>query len=493
MSATTFRAQPLRAPLNDHAISSLKELAKDRSRTIKLAKYLKDASEHLAQSVDQLNEAGYDRRVKYERQRKRRDGEDNGDDAAEQEHEEFQEKVETLTNKMDMSIRAIVDDQVWLEDLPNAIKETVNKAGQSSTQTQQSSSFNPTPMRSGRRTVEDEDEDHEEEDENNNNNNRILQTQSAPHPSDAPHILLAAELQKQNKNWSSKTPTEKYAHHNFYTGFKRLLYDALHPGENQPPMPDPGLWFAAEEGREVISSQRRHRNRDGGGSDSEGSDFEIASETTRIKCPITLLPFQEPVTSRKCNHSYEKEAILDMLRTSKDYVPLDREQLVELTQISHRGERARREKEMQVHMVKCPECRVPLTESDLEPNLPLKRRVQRLLAHAQQRNRDETATSDVDEDEDDFDGVRGTQRIPLGLTSSPVAPSTAKSKRNYKAERLSASVVPQTQMSSRPATARFGSRPGTAQSGNEIGTPSGTQLPSSTARTTTILELGDDD
>ncbi|KAK5256385.1 hypothetical protein LTR40_010365, partial [Exophiala xenobiotica] len=177
MSATTFRAQPLRAPLNDHAISSLNELAKDRSRTIKLAKYLKDASEHLAQSVDQLNEAGYDRRAKYERQRKRRDGEDNGDDAADQEHEEFQEKVETLTNKMDMSIRAIVDDQVWLEDLPNAIKETVNKAGQSSTQTQQSSSFNPTPMRSGRRTVEDEDEDHEEEDENNNNN-RILQTQS---------------------------------------------------------------------------------------------------------------------------------------------------------------------------------------------------------------------------------------------------------------------------------------------------------------------------
>ena len=472
MASTTFQAQPLRAPLNDHAISSLKELAKDRSRTIKLAKYLKDASEQLAQTVDQLNEAGYYRRIKYERQRKRRDGQEDGDNAADQEHEQFQKKVESLTNKMDMSIRAIVDDQVWLEDLPDVIKETVNKAGQSSTQTQQSS-FDPTPMRSGRRTIADEDEDEEEEEDENN---RILETQSAPHPSDAPHILLAAALQKQNKTWSTKTPTEKYAHHNFYTGFKRLLYDALHPGEEQPPMPDPGLWFAAEEGREVISSQR-HRS---GGSDSEGSDFEIASETTRIKCPITLLPFQDPVTSRKCKHSYEKEAILNMLRASKDHVPLDQEQLVELSQISHRGERARREKEMQVRMVKCPECNVPLTEGDLEPNLPLKRRVQRLLSRAQQRNRAETATSDVDEDEDD-DGVRGTQRIPVGLTSSPVAPSTARSKRNFKAERLSG-VVPQTQLSSRP---------GTAQSGS--GTPSGMQPPSSTARTTTILELGDDD
>ncbi|KIW41192.1 uncharacterized protein PV06_06771 [Exophiala oligosperma] len=501
MATSAIQPQPLSAPLNEDAVASLQALAKDKTLTTKLAKYLKDASEHLAQTVDQLNEIGYDRRIKHDKHRKRRDANDEGHDDAERDFEEFQAKVETLTNKMDMSIRAIVDHQIWLEDLPNAIKEAAGKAdGPSSTQTQQS--YNPTPLSPTRRTIPDDDDDEDDENDDEDDEggrpsrtttrNSTRSQPAAPRPADTPHVLLSEALQKQHREWSSKTPTEKYAHHNFYAGFRRMLYDALHPGEEQPPMPDPGLWFAAEEGRDILLSQRPRRGGGGGGDGDESSDesdVEIARETTRIKCPITLLPFQDPVTSQKCKHSYEREAILGMLRTSRDHAPLSSDQLHELSQITHRSERSRREREMQTRTVKCPECNVPLTRDDLEPNLVLKRRVQRLLALAAKKNREETATSDVDDDEDENGlDVQGTHRRPVGLGSSPVIPSTTEGRKQFKAERLSG--------------VRGGRRLGGAdddddddddENSSRLGTPSRNQLPPDSTMTTTILELGDDD
>jgi len=43
----------------------------------------------------------------------------------------------------------------------------------------------------------------------------------------------------------------------------------------------------------------------------------VASERISIKCPLTLLPMKDPVTSQKCPHSFEKEAILSMINASE--------------------------------------------------------------------------------------------------------------------------------------------------------------------------------
>lgn len=45
-------------------------------------------------------------------------------------------------------------------------------------------------------------------------------------------------------------------------------------------------------------------------------ELTVASERISIKCPITLLPMKDPVTSTKCPHSFEKEAILSMINVS---------------------------------------------------------------------------------------------------------------------------------------------------------------------------------
>jgi mRNA (guanine-N7-)-methyltransferase len=469
MASAAFEPQPMKAPLNDAAISSLRDLIRDKTLDTKLHEHLKYAVEQLTEVAGALNDVGFSRNHKYEREKAKRQLSSAEDDQQQEEavaemdraHQEFQTKVASLTQKMDTSIRSVIDDQIWLDDLPGMISEAVNKAEDASlTQTRtQSQPTQRRRRREGRSSSqsgggEGEGEGEGEEVEGEEDDPEARPRTDAPHPADAPHILLAAALQNHGRTWSSKTLTEKYARNNDYRGFYRVLYDARHPDESAPPMPDEGLWFAAEEGRDVVPA---------GSDGEEEEDIEIEKETVRLRCPITFLPYVDPVTSTKCHHSFEKAAILDMLRGSREYVPFTTEQLIELQNVGrNRGERERREQAMRVPQVKCPECNIPLTETDLQPNPALKRRAQRLVAQAGRNAKDATATSDIDEDseeeddDDDDDVVRGTQRRPVGLGSSPVPPGAKKRKslaRPVKAERL-ASVVPQTQLSARGPSSR---------------------------------------
>ncbi|EXJ90752.1 hypothetical protein A1O1_03856 [Capronia coronata CBS 617.96] len=518
MSSTTFEPQPLIAPLNDRALAALENLASGDST---LGTHDKKLRDHLLAAVDQLteltgrlNDRAYERRVRHEReqarrrqqrqeqQQDRRDGsatktESNvADDAeanaeADQAHQQFQQKADTLTKRMDLSIRAVIDDQTWLDDLPATIQQTVTAARNSSSQTQQTQTqqtLGPTPMQSARRSSGDNvDGDGDGEDDDNDNDNEEREQKPATQADamqdvETPHILLAAALQEQSRTWTSRTLTERYAHHNDYKGFYRVLYDAKHPGESAPPMPDERLWFAAEEGRELISTQRaarpqRHhtsnstshaqRRHIGNGNsqntdndeeeDDDDDEIEIASESVRIKCPITFLPYVDPVTSLKCNHSYEKSAILSMLSTAHDHAPYTPDQLAELDRIDRRSDRARREREIRVPQVKCPECDVSLTAADLKPNPALKRRVQRLLAKAQRRKRDgdiaTTSDVDMDDDQDDQDDEVNVEvdveedHDAEDLDAGSAGAATArKNLRPLKRERT-ASVIPQTQLS----------------------------------------------
>ena len=48
----------------------------------------------------------------------------------------------------------------------------------------------------------------------------------------------------------------------------------------------------------------------------DDEDLIVASERISTKCPLTLLTMKDPVTSQKCPHSFEKEAILSMINAS---------------------------------------------------------------------------------------------------------------------------------------------------------------------------------
>ena len=107
--------------------------------------------------------------------------------------------------------------------------------------------------------------------------------------------------------------TTSYAQNNDYIGFKRLVYDAQFPDDDAPPMPHSSTWFPDQSPDTATSGALAVT----GSQPAPGNDeLTVASERISIKCPITLLPMKDPVTSTKCPHSFEREAILSMINDS---------------------------------------------------------------------------------------------------------------------------------------------------------------------------------
>jgi E3 SUMO-protein ligase NSE2 len=492
--ATTFAAQPLAAPLNDEALRALRELvperdqralpATERGRHLPSKRYtesrdlLRNAAELLASSTGDINDRAYTQKTKYlkrkvrkEKERAENPAEPEDEDtaaaeaAADARYEEFQRKTEELTRLMDTSIRGVIDDLNLLEGYPDTVKNVAEKVFDAAAlQRRRFEAAHAEPhRRRGHQSRTSEEGDEQMDDEEEEPEERASSRSQRPplDESETPHNQFSQAVADQKYRWDSQTLTERYAHDNYYKGWKAALWDAQNPGDQPPPMPHESMWFASEEGRAAragILSTQQGRSRTGAdpsctepGDDSE-SDIEISAANVHLKCPLTLLPFKIPMTSRKCNHSYEKDAILQML--AKSPVPLSAAQEGELRNMRDRGRREARRAEMlaqQPRRVRCPDagCSMDINgEEDLYENQLLKRRVARYMARQAQ---DAAATSDVDDDEEDeeVDVIRGTQRKPVGLGSSPVPASTGKSRR-IKNERLSMlrgrdSVVPDSQ------------------------------------------------
>ena len=189
---------------------------------------------------------------------------------------------------------------------------------------------------------------------------------------------------------------------NDYKNFKRAVHHALHPGENAPPVPHPNTWF-----KEASSSRRLNNSTDNTNNADESSDDEviIQSATTTLKCPLTLKYFNEPYSNHVCNHSFEKEAILDYHRINGvTFIPS-----------SQRGQPASRSEKQ----VKCPQTGCEKVSSQISRDIALSNLLQMLALKdfyddvllARQVKRALKRDAQQDDDDGDDDHVpRGTQR-----------------------------------------------------------------------------------
>ena len=105
---------------------------------------------------------------------------------------------------------------------------------------------------------------------------------------------------------------------NDYRQFKQVVHDAQHPGDDAPPVPRARTWFPEENANQGSSSRRRRNNTTDNTSNADDSDDDIviSRATTNLKCPLTLRIFEEPFTSNKCKHTFEKKAILEYIQNS---------------------------------------------------------------------------------------------------------------------------------------------------------------------------------
>ncbi|KAJ9491329.1 hypothetical protein VN97_g1936 [Penicillium thymicola] len=394
-------------------------LASRHLRTLRT--HLQHATEKLTHSGGEVNERLSDARIRYEKlkeARRRQGDEDVDDDESNEEYQRLAEaetRVDAITAQMEEKTRLIVDSEIKLQGLTDAMGQIEREEGETVAaalgvrQTRQ--------QRARQRANADEDADGTEDPTDgdyDDEQEREMLERNAQNP---PSRKLVDKLTENVQKWDELSLTERYASNNSYIGFYRMVHDSKFPGDDVPPLPHSSTWFEhMEDANTQSGAQTRTRNQNRRASPA-GSDDDIAIERERIslKCPLTLTPYQDPVTSTKCPHSFEREAIMDMIKRSPTTIA---------PPASRRGQR-------RVHVVKCPVCSIPLTEDDLRPDPVLLRRVRRAQELQEREEEDDhlegdgrkrkdhstgiTLGSDVESDDDamDVDAPPPSQHIKM--------------------------------------------------------------------------------
>ncbi|PYH65567.1 SUMO ligase MMS21, partial [Aspergillus vadensis CBS 113365] len=408
---TTLSQQPTTAP----ALSAL--LATHTSSTLKT--HLQHAQEKLTDAAGEINERLTDakERSKKAKERKRNlrqrsasennnDGDGEGDGSEDEDEEggieEFEERVKATTKVLEETIRGVIDKEVRGEEvgrviagLEGGVVERMRARGVRRSQ-------RGVQLRRRRgRGDEDGSEEEEGEGEEEEGGDAEEDEEGA-----VPFLAqFEGELQGKMEEYNGMSLTRRYTTNNSYIGFYKIIHEAKHIGDEIPPPPHPSTWFSHLEDPHSQPPSHHHpststttttststrqtktttttRSHPRHPSPSASEDDEIAIQTERIslKCPLTLLPFRDPVSSTKCPHSFEREAIYTMISGSNQMVPDPRGS-------SGSGGGCGRARK-RVRSVKCPVCEVQLTEFDLRSDPVLVRRVKRAeMAELRERERE---------------------------------------------------------------------------------------------------------
>ncbi|KAE8419094.1 zinc-finger of the MIZ type in Nse subunit-domain-containing protein [Aspergillus pseudocaelatus] len=358
------------APLHTTAQNKLLSLLKSQSlRPLKT--HLQHAEEKLTDSAGEVNERLTDARVRLQRLKERRGERENFDEREEdgvqrqqEDTDDWEERLRELegrvggvTERLEARMRGTIDGEVRVDGLVGVLGTVEREVEQDGSS--ERSMRRRTRGRGGEEDDDEDDEDYEEAER---------EDESVP-----PSRRLDELLGENYVEWDKRSLTQKYSSNNAYIGFYRIIHEAKHPGEDIPPLPHASTWFSHLEDPTKASAQtpdssvwRTRRRRSPSPADSD--EIAIESERISLKCPLTLLYFQDPVTSTKCPHSFEREAIEDMIAHSSTTVPAPQP-------AGAAGRSARR-----VRSVKCPVCSVVLTAADLRSDPVLVRRVRRYEA-----------------------------------------------------------------------------------------------------------------
>ena len=296
--------EPTSYPLNNNAQNALHDLQRNH-KLESLKTRLQKANDHLTEAAADVNDRLHAKAVKQEKVKKRREaatsqGSNGVDD---EEYDELKIATDDMTETLEQRVRNIIDAKAEVLNIETALKEldenaTNNRGFIAPTQ----STIGASQFRGSKRRRQGGGGENEDENE----------TQK---PSESAGLLgtLQRKIAEHTSEYQTSSLAQRYAAHNDYVGFKRIVHDARHPGDNAPPLPHASTWFPSEGGLTHDASFSRH----GSTQIDDDDDLEVASERISTKCPLTLRVMKDPVQSTKCPHNFEKEAILEMINLSE--------------------------------------------------------------------------------------------------------------------------------------------------------------------------------
>jgi len=380
------RYEPLLQPLNAAAQRKLNNLLNTHSSQAlddllnKAVSILQDNVYGVTESVaaDESNIAR--QKARYEKQGVPDEAEAERLQRLTKELEEMKTKVDQMSERMNASIKKVIDDQANLNSIRDSMTEVANDA-----MVDDMDVLQPRSSRRRPRNEDDDDDDDEEDDTYadftpTDPAGGPTQTQPATQRRTAqPTKSFRDKLSRKREKYTSYTARQRYGNNNDYRAFRKGWHEAAYT-DTAPPLPSESTWFAATQ-----VPQPGVTTRSGAAASDSEDDIAVSRETISTRCPLTLAEFVDPVTSRKCPHSFEKSAIESLINES----------VVNGTQ-TRRGAAAAEK------VVQCPvpACSSLLTLADLHEDMVLKRKIQRLQRAAR-----------VAEDEDEEHGREGVVEI----------------------------------------------------------------------------------
>ncbi|KAL2044665.1 hypothetical protein N7G274_002439 [Stereocaulon virgatum] len=403
-------------PLNEAAQRALQNLPRNHKLDA-LKTRQRAANKHLTQAAADINDRLQDKTAEFERRRRNLEKQSSHHSIEEDPIlDDMRRNVDDMTERLDASVRKIIDASAEVEGMERALRgllEDVSNTGSYGGATQSTVGASQARPRRRRQGVGSDDEESDFGDEAT----QIVGV------NDSVMAALKQKIAEQRAAYQKMSMSHRYASHNDYIGFKKIVHDAHYPEDKAPHMPHASTWFPSESPDPSHPATRAAAA--AGDAIEDDDDLAVASERVSIKCPLTLLPMKEPVTSQKCPHSFEKGAILDMINRSD----------ITLEGSGRRGVKA----------MKCPVCVVLLTANDLREDPVLIRKIKRIQAAQNAQN---------DEYSDDEDISRQTR--PAGgqtglISSSPAMTRTPKLKTERQSQAPSiqsrqVSMVPNTQI-----------------------------------------------
>lgn len=301
-------------PLDAEAIRALRDLQGRSVNDVK--KHSKQAVSEVITAAESVNDKLRDHAEYIARRKKKWDAGKNleGRDVEERTIEELQLKVEEATGKLEESMRAVIDSGMaaqridetldWLKtNAPTTLDQEYRTQMTQREMLRQSQS----QVDSQRRRTQNVDGEGDTEMDDG--------LTPGPTPLDGSRIaltgaseLFASRMQRQKDAYTSLSLTARYARNNDYRDFKRIVHDAKY-GDNGPVLGHEDTWFT-ETGSPapgITDSTQR-------GEFDDDDDIVVDRASISTRCPITYQQFKEPYSSNKCPHTFEKNAILEMIR-----------------------------------------------------------------------------------------------------------------------------------------------------------------------------------
>jgi hypothetical protein len=279
-----------------------------------IKRHNKQATEHITNTAASVNDMLREHAAYMGRRQKKWDAGKSLDDKEDEERimAELQANVDEATTKLEESMRAVIDSGVAAQRIENALEWLRNTAPaqlaeEYRTQMTQRETQRQTQSQAASQRAQTQNEDDDEDVGD--------RPTPGPTPLDGSRValtgageLFAARMQREKDAYTSLSYTARYARNNDYRDFKRMVHDAKF-GDDGPALGHEDTWFT-ESGLPapgITDSTQR-------GDFDDDDDIVVDRATISTRCPITYQQFKDPVTSTKCPHTFEKIAVLDMIR-----------------------------------------------------------------------------------------------------------------------------------------------------------------------------------